>query len=566
MQAASAWSAFIMAKLRGAEILVRALTSAGAREIFSLSGNQIMPVYDAAIDARLRITHVRHEGAAVHMADAWGRLTGEAGIALLTAGPGHANGIGALYTALASESPLMMFSGHAPLNQQGRGAFQELRQADLAAPVAKSSLTVLSVDTIGADVAKAMRAARSGRPGPVHLSLPFDVLEAEVEDNAALVPAREDFSPPVQLLAASAADSILGALAQAHTPIILTGPQMASSRGQELRDQLGLATGVPLLCMESPRGINDPCLGAFGDVLAQADLIMLLGKQPDFTLRFAQSPSISTKCKFILIDPDPSVLQRSTLVLGSKDRLVISLIADIPAAMRSLIERAKQGVTKTGGWKREVEEAVMHRPAAWKSTASTVDGKIHPLEIGCAVQQVLNGATDPIAVADGGEFGQWMQACVAAPTRIINGPAGSIGSAIPFAMAARVARPNATVVAMLGDGTFGFHMAEFDTAVRHGLPFVAVVGNDACWNAEYQIQLRTYGKERAMGCELLGTSYEKAVVALGGHGELVTRADDLSAALQRAIKSGKPACVNVMIERLPAPTISRQAAAGGGAH
>jgi acetolactate synthase-1/2/3 large subunit len=137
--------------------------------------------------------------------------------------------------------------------------------------------------------------------------------------------------------------------------------------------------------------------------------------------------------------------------------------------------------------------------------------------------------------------------------------AGSIGSAIPFALAARVARPNATIIATLGDGTFGFHMAEFDTAARHKLPFVAVIGNDSTWNAEYQIQLRAYGKDRTHGCELApGAAYEQAVVALGGHGERVTNVADLPAALARAVQSGKPACVNVMIERLPAPNVTRK--------
>ena len=118
-----------MAQLRGADVLARALAGAGVRHLFSLSGNQIMPVYDAALEARLSILHVRHEGAAVHMADAWGRLTGEPGVALLTGGPGHANGVGALYTALAAESPMVMLSGHAPLAELGRGAFQEMAHA-----------------------------------------------------------------------------------------------------------------------------------------------------------------------------------------------------------------------------------------------------------------------------------------------------------------------------------------------------------------------------------------------------------------------------------------------------
>ena len=198
--------------------------------MFSLSGNQIMPLYDAAIDAGLNITHVRHEGAAVHMADAWGRLTGEPGIALLTGGPGHANGVGALYTALASESPLVMLSGHAPLNQLGRGAFQEMAQADMAAPVTKASFTARSAETLGDDIARAMRIARGGRPGPVHLSLPFDALENIVKDPHHCMPHEDDFYAPAQLLHVAAAGEVLEYITKAQRPLIITGPMLSSSR------------------------------------------------------------------------------------------------------------------------------------------------------------------------------------------------------------------------------------------------------------------------------------------------------------------------------------------------
>ena len=177
------------------------------------------------------------------------------------------------------------------------------------------------------------------------------------------------------------------------------------------------------------------------------------------------------------------------------------------------------------------------------------------MELGRAVQKEIEQAGDAILVADGGEFGQWAQACVNAPTRIINGPAGAIGSALPFAIAAKLARPGASVFALLGDGSFGLHMAEFDTALRTELPFVAVVGNDGCWNAEHQIQLRAYGRERAHGCELLPTRYDRVVAALGGHGEHVERTAEPSAALSRAAGSPPPACGNAMIERVAAPAV-----------
>src|SRR5262249_12373845 len=155
------------------------------------------------------------------------------------------------------------------------------------------------------------------------------------------------------------------------------------------------------------------------------------------------------------------------------------------------------------------------------------------------------------------EFGQWSQATVAATHRVINGVAGAIGAALPFAAAAKLALPGSTVVAMLGDGTFGFHSSEIDTAVREKLGYIAVVGNDSCWNGEYQIQLRSYGAARAHGLDLMATRYDRVAEAFGAHGEQVGRPEELAPALARAAGAGRTACVNVLIERLPAPTFRR---------
>src|SRR5262249_38472293 len=279
-------------------------------------------------------------------------------------------------------------------------------------------------------------------------------------------------------------------------------------------------------------------------------------------LRFGALPAVAKDCRFIVLDPDPVALQRGLKTLGS-GRVAYSAVADPLSATAMLTARGRPSGPRA--WANEVQSAVSLRPAEWETLASRADGPLHPVEVGRAVQPSLDGARDPVLIADGGEFGQWAQACVSAPTRLINGPGGSIGSAIPFALAARIARPGATVVAMLGDGTFGFHLAEVDTAARAGLPFLAVIGNDACWNAEHQIQLRSYGRARAHGCELLPARYERAAAALGGHGEYVERSADLPAALERALQSQRPACVNVMIERLAAPTVSRGAAQLAGA-
>jgi acetolactate synthase-1/2/3 large subunit len=487
-------------KLRGADILARAIAAAGVRHVFALSGNHVMPVFDAALEAQLSIVHVRHEAAAVHMADAWGRLKGEPGIALVTGGPGHANAVSALYTALAAESPLILVSGHAPLDEIGKGAFQEMRQAEVAAPLAKASWTARSAAGLAADVARAWRETRSGRPGPVHLSVPNDVLDAVID----APPMPEFRAPPAPV---DPAREILEALRAARRPVIIAGPARMRDDARGLEE----ATGVPVIGMESPRGVNDPSLGKLADVLKQADAVLLLGKRADFTLNFGKA--FAEGCRVL-----------SAERFAARERL------------------------GAGGWRDEVRAALAYRPPAWREIRSSN----HPVAVCREVQRLLDHP-DAILVCDGGEFGQWAQACLAAPRRVINGPAGSIGAALPFAAAAQLAAPGARVVAMLGDGTFGFHMAEVDTAVRHRLNYLAVIGNDATWNAEYQIQLRAYGAARAHGCELLPTRYGAVAAAMGAHGEDVAGFEGLAPALARAAAAGKPACVNVMIERVAAP-------------
>jgi acetolactate synthase-1/2/3 large subunit len=514
-------------KLRGADAIARGLARAGTRHVFALSGNHVMPLFDAALDAKLPLLHVRHEAAAVHMADAWGRLTGEVGVALVTGGPGHANAVSALYTALAAESPVLLLSGHAPLDELGKGAFQEMAQAEMAAPVCKASWTVRSAQTLGEDLARAMRMAKAGRPGPVHLSLPSDLLEAQLDVE---LPAKEAFLPEAFSPQPGASEAMLEALRKAKKPLVIAGPALGNANGRNLLNLFQQATGIPAFVMESPRGVNDPSLGLLAEVLAAADVVVLAGKQRDFTLKFGAA--FAANCR------------------------VIEAVADV----LHWIELARSKKWVDSGWPDEVRSAIAFRPAQWKSLVSGPGGPVHPVEVGRAVQKLL-AVPEAVLVADGGEFGQWAQATLQAPHRVVNGPAGSIGAALPFAAAAKLALPGSTVVAMLGDGTFGFHSSEIDTAVRHELAYVAVVGNDSCWNAEYQIQLRSYGAARAHGLELLPARYDRVAAGFGAHGEHVERPAQLATALERAADAagaGRPACVNVMIERLPAPVFRRQ--------
>jgi acetolactate synthase-1/2/3 large subunit len=538
--------------LRGADIVARSLKRLGCSRIFTLSGNHIMSIFDAAIEAGLDLMHVRHEAAAVHMADAHGRLTGEPGIALVTGGPGHANAVGALFTALGAEAPMVLLSGHAATWELGRGGFQELQQAEMAAPVTKASWMAKSTAMLGEDIAEAIRIATSGRPGPVHVSLPSDLLDARIDDGAVVWPERETAAPIA--LTDAAATEIAAAIAAAERPLIIAGPQLSSVAGRAQLAKLEAATGAPAVVLESPRGIVDATLGAFPDLVARADLIVLLGKALDFTTKWATGPAFDPKVRIIAIDPDPALVDRARKEKGGQ--LAIGCTADPKLAAQALIARAGK---KDTSWLKEARAALDNRPAEWASVVAQTPGRLHPAEVFRALRTYVERDPNTVLICDGGEFAQWAQSMLPLKRRLINGVTGAIGPSLSFAMAARMIEHRAPVFAVLGDGTIGFHIAEFETAVRRRLPFVAILGNDARWNAESEIQRRDYGANRMHGCELLPARYDQVAAAFGAHGEYVDKAAALPAAIERALISGRPACINVMIESTAAPVIRLKA-------
>jgi acetolactate synthase-1/2/3 large subunit len=312
-----------------------------------------------------------------------------------------------------------------------------------------------------------------------------------------------------------------------------------------------------VIAPESPRGIGDPSLGAFAEVLAQSDCVLLLDKKLDFTLKFGSSPSFMSDAKFMQVDSEAAELVRSKNALGA--RLVLAAQADLEPSVHALVNATKSASSKIhdATWLSWAKEAIAYRPAAWATAVSSTPNHAHPGRAMLALQAILDSHPDSVLVADGGEIGQWAQACLHAPNRIINGMAGSIGAALPFATAAAYTKPGVPVVAVMGDGTFGFHSSELDTAVRYRLPFIGVVGNDACWNAEYQIQVREYGKERAKGCELLPSRYDQVAIAFGGAGSMVTDAEQVLSAAKALQSQGLPSILNILIEGLPAPTLKR---------
>lgn len=537
-----------MSTVSGAALLARALKLAGVGPIFTLSGNQILPVYDAGLDAGLRFVDTRHESAAAHMADAWGRLTGRPGVCLVTAGPGHTNALTGVATAWMAESPLIFLSGGANLPHVGKGGFQEIDQVGVVGPICKRAWTASSAAELPALVAHAHRTAQEGTPGPVHITLPFDVLQHEVEESATAKPAPADFEPTHRRADAGDVAQAVELLAQAERPIVLGGPAAwRGPAGERLRALLELI-GAPGFVVESPRGLTDPSLHGLGREFKRADVVLLLAPQ-DFTVGFGGPPALGEASRVVQVAPERAEIGRNRPV-------DLGLVGDAPTVLGQLVEAARGRARPRSSWRNELDAIRAENLTSLAPAATTDELPLHPLRVAAAVRDVLRPG-DCVAL-DGGEFGQWARwALGGGPYETLsNGKLGGIGSGIPFAIAAAIARPDVRAVAFIGDGTFGFHGMELDTAVRHDVSFVAVVGNDAGWAAERHRQREVYGPDRLVAADLLPTRYDQVAVALGAHGEHVERPEELRPALERALASGRPACINVAIASIPSPSAS----------
>lgn len=536
--------------MTGAEALVDALQAAGVRCIFSLSGNQIMPVYDALLGRDIRLVHVRHEAAAVYAAEAWAQLTGEIGVALVTAGAGFGNALGAMISAQSSETPVLLLSGDSPRAQDGMGAFQELDQCAMSAPVTKASLRAGAADTLASDAAGLIRTALAGRPGPVHLALPADALIDAVTARTDL-----DFTPPVQSLDAGELAQLRAFLDGAARPLIVTGPALSQTRTNGALARAQAVLNAPVLCMESPRGLRDPSLGALVDVTRQADRIVLLGKSGDFTTGFLGQGMGEADTVFAVIDPDAAQIARGAARLGARAQM--TACADSLAVLLALSDGA-DAAPERSDWLAEAARATAARSEVAPDKLADPEG-LHPAAVGDALATILRESPEAVFISDGGEFGQWMQAVAHSGPRVINGVSGAIGAAPAYAIAASIACPDVPVIAVMGDGTAGFLFAEYETAAREGTRFIALIGNDSCWNAEHQIQIREFGPGRTHSCTLSHLArYDAAAQGLGATGLLAAdgSVETLVQVLEQAQSTRGPVCVNVRIRPEPAPVVT----------
>ena len=546
-------------KVTGSHLIGRALKQEGVSNLFTLAGDHILPALDVLYDMDFRFLDTRHEQAAVHMADAWGRITGRPGVCMYTT-PGFANAIPGLAHALHSESPVISISGSAELAHLGRGAMQEIEQVAMAAPVTKGSWMVSDARRIPDYIARAVRTAYSGRRGPVHLTIPMDVQEQEVsEADVTFYAAQEYRAGGGSQGATELVRQAVRLLQGAQRPFVIAGgPATYADAGGDTGAVLSRfieATNLPLFTEDHARGLvpddHPNCFGFFerglnraARLLSEADVVLLLGRKQDYSISYLSPPSVAAGAHIIQVDP-------SATELGRNRGVSVGIAGDVSAVVEQMTREAAGYSWPRLPWLDRLQ-GERDAQAEWLDTLATPETPMHAAYVHKVVEPFLG--PEDFLVFDGGDFCHFGRAHHPArrPGRWLYIPTlGMLGSSLPAALAAKLAYPQSRVVNITGDGAFGFQAMEFDTAVRHGLPIVTVLGNDSAWGIDRQIQLGIYG--RTVATDLLPSRYDLVAQGLGGHGEHVERPEELAPALERAFASGLPALLNVAVQRAISP-------------
>lgn len=522
------------------ELIALALKRSGVSHLFTLNGGHIWPILTGATEHGIRIVDVRHEQSAAFAAEGWAKVTRECGVAAVTAGPGVTNSASALAQAQSNDSPLFVIGGRAPVARWGMGSLQEMDHVAVVATLTKKALTLGSADEAYGLAAEVMRTALSRRTGPVFMDVPIDVFfgAADVpEATEHLTPDRGASPDP------DAIKDVVRLLQEARRPAVIAGGTVWWSHAETELKELVESAHLPLCVNGLARGMlpaGHPLFfpRARGPALGEADLILVIGVPLDFRLNFGQPPVFAEDAKIVYIDVDGHRKHRPGEV---------SILGDVKAALAALAGAAA-GTPERLTWLeklRDAEAASRRRDGAMTQSDSS---PVHPARLITEVDRFSD--PDAIFVGDGGDFVSFAGRLIERPEPgrwIDPGPFGCLGSGPAYAMAAKLARPDRQVILLSGDGAFGFSGMEFDTMVRHRIPVVCVVGNNGIWALEKHPMMNLLGVSVAAD---LGqrTRYDKVVEALGGYGEMVDRPDQIRPALERAFKSGLPACINVICD------------------
>jgi acetolactate synthase-1/2/3 large subunit len=527
-----------------AGVIARFLQARGVDRIFALCGGHIMPIWMRADAEGIRIVDVRDERAAVYMAHAHAELTGQLGVALVTAGPGMTNAMTGIANAHVSRAPVLVLSGGPPRPQENRGGLQDLPHTDMVRPITRYARTVREPALVLQELDEAVSRAfgQGGEPGPVYLDFPTDTLRGEVP--RALQLAEHFRAKPRPVLRPHEADvaAAVELLWSAQRPLVISG-RGARGAGRELCGFLDVLGAVYLDTGESKGLVPDdhPSVVAAmrGTVMTDADVVVTVGRRLDFQLAYG-SPAVFGAARFVRIGDAPSELRDNR-------RGAVELFAQPAAALEAIVRGARgrsPAVDRAWahGLRSRHEERAQKLRASMAAAPSDADGRIHPNRLLAELQKQM--APDAILVADGGDFLSFARVGVPAATYLDPGSLGCIGIGTPFGIAASLACPQREVVVATGDGAFGFNAMEIDTAARHGAKVLIVVANNGAWQIEVHDQTDTHGK--VVGTRLQFADHAAMARAFGLHGERVERVEDLPAAISRA-RASLPALLDVVV-------------------
>jgi acetolactate synthase-1/2/3 large subunit len=521
-------------------LIALALKRAGVSHLFTLNGAHIWAVLQGVAENDIRVIDTRHEQSAAFAAEGWAKVTRECGVAAVTAGPGVTNSTSAMAQALAADTPMFVIGGRAPKARWGMGSLQEMDHVALVKTITKQASTLASPEEAYGSTAEAMRAALSRRTGPVFMDVPLDTFFGAADLPEATEHLTPDLGPSPDPDLIQRAASLIR---QAERPAVVAGGSIWWARAEQELTALVEAAHLPLTVNGMARGTlprNHPLnvSRARGAALGEADVILVVGAQLDFRLNWGQPPVFADDAKLIFIDVDDQRKHRTPDV---------GIYGDLKAALAALGD-AVQGTPERREWLEKLRETNVETRRRDEEMTQSDSSPVHPARLIAEVDKFSD--PDAILVGDGGDFVSFAGKLIERPKPglwLDPGPFGCLGSGPGYAMAAKLARRDKQVILLSGDGAFGFAAIEFDTMVRHNIPVVCVVGNNGTWGLEKHPMQTLLGVSVATDLRP-ATRYDKVVEALGGYGEMVQRPEEIRPALDRAFKSGLPACINVICD------------------
>lgn len=548
-----------MTKVTGGYLIARTLAEEGVKYLFTISSGTIIGMYDACEDLGIKVIHARHEASAAFMADAWSRATGELGVCAVTLGPGATNTVTGLMTAELAASPMLVIAGQAATHILDVGYCQSYDVMPMMRSVSKYAKTVLSTERLPEYVSTAFRQALTGRAGPVFLEVPYDVMYGQVEEDHVQIPLPGMY----RTSARSRPDE--NALAQAtellktsRKPIVIAGGGIWWSQAHNELQSLAESFRMPVFLARMARGAipeDHPQYFGVGYIgnnvvlehaLAESDTILMVGHRWDYDLNYGRPPGIPAHIKTIQIDIEPEEIGRNRPV-------DIGIISDAKVALTDLAAMmTESGMPDWTNWVEDLSQASTEFEAKQSQYFQLDEQPMHPWRFLKGVRDALT--RDTIVVTGHGEIDFWADPFlkVYSPGHYLRaGQSGSMGAEIPYGVAAKLANPDKPVLVIVGDGAFGYHAFELDTAARYDAPIVIVIGNDSAWGAIRQQQIQRGHK--LIATDLVERQYELVAEALGGYGESVTDPDEITPAIKRAFESGKPAVINVTIKSVRSP-------------